>query len=286
MKLVTNMEKVLQPFPSLPPITVLAINEYFDKGDTPPTIYTACKLSVSLSNGMSGVYGDLVFPTVRGDIVVFNPTEVHFGRVTVPGMHRFLDLYIPHAFFENLGPCGAALTALFYGEPDKHQQFIVPDEERAAILGLAEQIESLAASTDESDEIKSFGLVLELLCLVATLAEKQEGNPAEWYPRITRKAVQYMDEHYGESLSLRVLAEYVGCSVTYLTKTFRTSTGKTIFGYLIERRLSEACRMLANGDGVAEIAFACGFTDSSHFIKTFKKYFGTTPAKYRADHKQ
>ncbi len=40
--------------------------------------------------------------------------------------------------------------------------------------------------------------------------------------------------------------------------------------------------MLREGEmTISEIATQCGFSSASHFIRTFRKAFGITPASYR-----
>ena len=49
-------------------------------------------------------------------------------------------------------------------------------------------------------------------------------------------------------------------------------------------RLVRAAEMLANSDrGIAEIAAEVGYRDPAHFTRSFKRRFGTTPTKYRAE---
>ena len=47
-------------------------------------------------------------------------------------------------------------------------------------------------------------------------------------------------------------------------------------------RIEEACLQLAaTDDSITEIAYRNGFNDLSYFIRTFKKYKGMTPGKYK-----
>ena len=40
--------------------------------------------------------------------------------------------------------------------------------------------------------------------------------------------------------------------------------------------------LFCGGDlSVTEVGMECGFTDTSHFVKTFKKYKGVTPKQFR-----
>lgn len=50
-------------------------------------------------------------------------------------------------------------------------------------------------------------------------------------------------------------------------------------------RIQRACRALSETqDTLASIASETGFTDQSHFTRTFKQIVGTTPAHYRRLH--
>lgn len=47
-------------------------------------------------------------------------------------------------------------------------------------------------------------------------------------------------------------------------------------------RMTFAARLLHVTDhSLSEIALICGFSSKSHFITTFRRYFGTTPSCYR-----
>lgn len=48
-------------------------------------------------------------------------------------------------------------------------------------------------------------------------------------------------------------------------------------------RNEEAARLLAHGDlSVTEVGYVCGFADSAHFSRSFKRRFGCPPSTYRA----
>jgi AraC-like DNA-binding protein len=52
--------------------------------------------------------------------------------------------------------------------------------------------------------------------------------------------------------------------------------------FILSIRLKLAAQMLKSNHGnVSEVACAVGFTDTTYFIRTFKKRFGVTPGDYR-----
>ena len=59
-------------------------------------------------------------------------------------------------------------------------------------------------------------------------------------------------------------------------------THQTPMDYLNRQRIERACYEISTtDDSITDIAYRNGFNDLSYFIRTFKKYKGTTPGKYK-----
>ena len=77
------------------------------------------------------------------------------------------------------------------------------------------------------------------------------------------------------------LARSVGINHSKLNIGFREIYGTTIFDYLRQVRLNMAKSLLDDGQmNVSETAFAVGYSSPSHFSKSFKDYYGTSPSAY------
>ncbi|KOR87958.1 response regulator transcription factor [Paenibacillus solani] len=98
-----------------------------------------------------------------------------------------------------------------------------------------------------------------------------------------QKAKRYIEENYDmEDLSLQEVADSVGMSVTYLSRTFKNETNMNFVKYLVQVRMEKAKELLAESElSAQETAYRVGFSDYVHFSKTFKKYHGLTPSAYR-----
>jgi AraC-like DNA-binding protein len=64
---------------------------------------------------------------------------------------------------------------------------------------------------------------------------------------------------------------------------------KQTFGrWLLDSRLDASSSALRNPrqrtHSISEIAYSCGFNDLSHFNKSFRTRFGTSPSEWRADY--
>ena len=97
-----------------------------------------------------------------------------------------------------------------------------------------------------------------------------------------KKALSFIRENYDKPITLEMIAKDVNMSPKYLGSFFKSMTEKTPIDYLIEYRIEKAARKLRLSDmSVTDIAYSCGFSDLSYFIKTFKSIKGSSPGKYR-----
>lgn len=99
---------------------------------------------------------------------------------------------------------------------------------------------------------------------------------------ILKKILSFLRENYDKPITLASLAAAVNRSPKYVGTFFKNMTGKTPMEYLTEYRIEKATRNLHTTDmSVTDIAFSCGFSDLSYFIKTFKRINGVSPGRYR-----
>lgn len=90
-------------------------------------------------------------------------------------------------------------------------------------------------------------------------------------------------QNYGSVISLDDMAASAGMSPKYFCRVFREMTHRTPVEYLNAFRVDQACNQLRAGkESLIDVAYNCGFNDFSYFIKTFKRYKGMTPHKYRS----
>ncbi|MBR2402488.1 MAG: helix-turn-helix transcriptional regulator [Lachnospiraceae bacterium] len=96
-----------------------------------------------------------------------------------------------------------------------------------------------------------------------------------------KSALELIETSYHEPLTLADLSKSVGMSPKYFCRFFQQMTHRTPIDYLNYYRIERACYQLSSGEySLMEVAYNCGFTDYSYFIKTFKKYKNTTPKKW------
>lgn len=105
-------------------------------------------------------------------------------------------------------------------------------------------------------------------------------------PSYVKETLEYLDMHFSEKVSVDDLSERLYVSKYHLMREFKQQTGKTIHGYLTERRIWAASEMIGRGIPAQTAAEAAGYQDYSIFYKNFCKYMGTTPKEYQEQEKQ
>ena len=108
--------------------------------------------------------------------------------------------------------------------------------------------------------------------LYAELAKKSE------HVNHSSKAKNYINTHYMENVSIQEISQLVGLNRKYLSRIFKETYGVTMQEYLIDRRLTEANKLLKAGYSVEETAYMVGYNDPFGFSKAYKKRFGNSPS--------
>ncbi len=153
------------------------------------------------------------------------------------------------------------------------------------VAGLRRIEEEMNSTDPGADEIvqHSFQVFLIDLCRAArrhgvVLSPRPEGT----FPAWVEKLRQEIDRDFAQPCELRALARHAGVSVTYLCRSFKAYTGKTVIAYLVERRIQAALwKLREGGDKVISVALGCGFNDVAYFNRTFRRIVGCTPSAYR-----
>ena len=100
---------------------------------------------------------------------------------------------------------------------------------------------------------------------------------------IVLKAVEYINKHYTENISIKFLCDMFHISKTWLCKNFVESMHCTITNYQIILRISRAKQLLTNyrDKPIEEISKSLGFSSPKYFGLAFKRVMHVSPLQYR-----
>lgn len=103
--------------------------------------------------------------------------------------------------------------------------------------------------------------------------------------RLKLEVMQYIEENFrNPELTVDRLCRDFGKSVSYFSRIFKGISGEGILYYINSRRIQEAkyiIKCAGQNLNVNEVYEKVGFTNVNTFIRSFKKYEGMTPGKYK-----
>lgn len=99
---------------------------------------------------------------------------------------------------------------------------------------------------------------------------------------IVRNALEYMEEHYSEKLTLSRVAEETCVSQWHLSKLLNRQEGKNFSEILNQIRITRAKELMKEkAYRIEDISEMVGFTDVAHFSRVFKKLEGISANEFR-----
>jgi len=111
---------------------------------------------------------------------------------------------------------------------------------------------------------------------------RNRGGLKRWQERL---AADFIEAHLTDDISLRTIAGLCGLGPSQFAHAFKKSFGVAPYQHLTLTRLNRAKELLGRGTAsLAEIALTCGFSDQSHFTRTFRRAEGLTPGAWRIAH--
>ncbi len=102
-----------------------------------------------------------------------------------------------------------------------------------------------------------------------------------------RPAMEYMQYHFDQPLTLEDIARQAHLSVSRLSHLFKEQMGITVIEYLTHIRVSRAKELLIGSErNCTQICFEVGYNNQSYFTRIFKQGAGMTPRKFRLENKR
>jgi AraC family transcriptional regulator len=125
-------------------------------------------------------------------------------------------------------------------------------------------------------------LAVQLLRHQSTAALPASLPAARLSPTLLGRAVDYVEAHLGDDLSLASVAAEAGLSPYHFARVFRASTGLSPHQYVIRRRVERARDLLATTDrSLSSIAREVGFASGSHLTMHVRRVLGVSPSELR-----
>ena len=203
--------------------------------------------------------GGRVWRSAPGCILVKQPGDVvrHLGH---NGPTTFTAVTLPMSDVARVRDQGRAVVIA---------QLETHDERAAPFHRL---IDAVCAGVDRlSLEVA----VAEAIGALALISDAHSGRS-----RPVRRAVEYLRERLGDSITLDDLADYADLDKFHLCRAFRAQVGMPPHAYLTHLRIARAKELLLRGVRASDVAPLVGLYDQAQLTRHFRRLVGTTPARY------
>ena len=223
----------------------------------------------------SGKYtiGGRLYELNEGDIVLCNQGVLHDEFPAKGNVYKTLAVGISGLYIPELRP-GLLI------DPSR-TPVLRRSEQTQEVQEICMMMEKYAVSGEGRNLRFVHKLLLAVIELLRSIVRSVEISSKEVDP-LCVAVEQYLNEHFGENVTLEETAKQFFVSSWHLSRVFKKETSYNFKQYLLRLRLGEAqMRLSSTEDSIAEISRDCGFHDPAYFTRLFTRHIGLSPRRYR-----
>ncbi len=233
--------------------------------------------------------GDNISNFSSGEIILMGENLPHTFRCSDKYYQQNQELEVEAIVIQFLPDClGKDLFTL-------PEAYLIPklfEKAKKGMVLTGETREQIAELMKKAATASHMDRLILLLSMLSILSETSEYAPitsgyAFYHSNESdiirlNKIYSYTLSNYKKEISLEEISSISNLSITSFCRYFKLMTKKTYYDFLIEIRISHACRLLVEDKIPTEvICFDCGFNNVSNFYRHFKKIAGMTPMDYK-----
>ncbi len=248
---------------------------------------------IHLRGGESMGVENRLYPLLPNQVFILPPFSMH-GLSCTQTMHNYERGYL------NLSP--EILRVLGCGQIDLDQFFRsqasggvctyqLNDSDAEKYVFILREIQSNQQNPSwESDafiRFRNYALMVHLLSMLCRTMRRHDPLEGEAFGSgMIQEILDYINNHYTQPIRIENLARSFGVSVSWLSHEFTRFTHRSVYDYVLYRRVMLARQQMMGSASLNDIAYQCGFNDYSNFLRSFGKVVGMSPSRYRKQLKQ
>jgi len=229
---------------------------------------------------------DNVYHLKKGDVMVMNPFEVHYGEWLPNGMNNeYLCLIVSSQMlfsFKNselfkIQECFSRAERVF-------NNYVPANSDAGRMIGrIILELNDLPEENDAVNNCKNMALIYSLFAILFEKCYKEPDDDKE-SPRnidFIKNVTLYLNDNYTEPISTADISKALFMTSSRFCHMFRQNFGMSFSNHLCKFRVIRASEIYKNTrTPLTEVAASVGFLDYNYFSKMFKKYIGESPARH------
>ena len=221
-------------------------------------------------------------------LYIIPPFSLHGVRVPPMADYERAFLYISS---DTLKVCGCGqidLDAYFQAKVSNGcHQFLLKPEEARRCKSLILELRANQKEEEPLSRFRDYCLLLPILEIVCESMRRAGPSPQkETGSSAIHDILMFVNENYMKPLSVESLAQQFGVSVSYLAHEFKRYTSRSVYEYVLYRRVMLAKKLIPDSLSLNAVSEECGFENYSNFLRLFYKYVGTSPKAYKKSLRQ
>lgn len=228
--------------------------------DFPFHTHNTFNIALILDTTFNTKLNDRFLKAPKGTLSITNPNEVHATPCDQDLGNSFFTYYVsPEAIkdFNN-------------GQSVFFEDKIIYDQ------NIFNELAFLSSKYNK----KNFEFENRLIVTLKLLVSKYASIKPHSY-NTTKLFQSFLNEAQFDNFSLDKTATQFGISKYKFIRLFKQETGLTPNNYVLLKRIEKSKKMLKKGKPIFDVAIDCGFYDTSHFYKNFKRFTGVNPLDYQ-----
>lgn len=240
-----------------------------------PRSHNYVELMYILSGSCFYMVGEHIYSLTTGDFLVIPPNSIH--HCTNITSSEPIDLFVMTLPAEQLPEAACTIAH-------------ISPEIQPALCTLAKNMQKEYQNKLPFFKMKLLSYFLDFIVLLlrdihieaeeimlcTSLTAKEQHT--------MKAALLYTKQHYTEAINLQQIAQSIPVSLSHLNRLFQKTLHISPMQYVIRLRLIKAKSILKEKPDVPikDVANSCGYSDTYHFSKIFKKHIGKSPTDYRS----
>lgn len=172
---------------------------------------------------------------------------------------------------------------LEYYYPDHYQYRIVLPKFATAPIGTEKRLQSMIRGMRDPADHKMTRTSLNVYQFFLELhaAASDQDGITEAARRLTERIMAYLVAHLEEPFDAARLQTHLNMNYSYISASFKRSTGKSIVETHTLLKLNKAIELMRLSSlNIAEISERLGYQNPFYFSRVFKKVYGESPSAY------
>lgn len=220
----------------------------------------------------------------QGDMIFVSPNEVHSLQIDGGTSYERIVVLFDFDLIKGMLATGEVTVSDACLRTPAYR--IIPAE-IVKKSGLGDIMYSIAAirADEESRPLRFFSLVLGLIAELNKLLSDKTSEPILPITKepLIKKAIDYVNAHIGEPLSLDAIAAELYVSKSTLCHKFSSCMNISLNRYIAVKKVYFAADLIKNGMSATEASLAAGYDHYTTFFYNYKQILGVSPTANKSE---